>query len=44
MVNEKGIHKDGPYTGTGQPKPEERSLPAKVTVVFRDKDGKRIGK
>jgi hypothetical protein len=29
-----------PQSGTGEPKPKSRSLPAKIEVEFKDKDGK----
>lgn len=32
-----------PYTGTGQPKPKERSLPPKIKPVFLNREGKKIG-
>lgn len=38
--NDSWMAPKGPYTGTGD-KPKN-SLPAKVTVVMRDKDGKVI--
>lgn len=32
------FHKDTPYTGTGHSQPAERSLPAKIVLVFLNPD------
>jgi hypothetical protein len=36
------FHKDKPNTGTGQPNPDERSLPAKIVLAFLTPDGEKI--